>query len=201
MSRPKGPRGLRPEEAELWDTIARRTRPLKPKSPAKIEKPPPPVQPVIRAEQPPTPIEPFQLGSRSASGSTTADLAPTVRQALTSAPVAMDRKAHKKLQRGKLKPEARIDLHGMTLSVAHPALIRFISESYAKERRLVLVITGKGKDRDPGGPIPVRPGVLRHQVPAWLAAPPLGSMVLQVTPAHLRHGGDGAIYVYLKRRR
>ena len=68
-------------------------------------------------------------------------------------------------------------------------------------RRLVLVITGKGKDRDDGGPIPTRHGILRHQVPQWLALPPLSQAILQVTPAHLKHGGHGAYYVYLRRNR
>jgi DNA-nicking Smr family endonuclease len=73
--------------------------------------------------------------------------------------------------------------------------------SHTRGRRLVLVITGKGKDRDEGGPIPVRRGVLRHQVPHWLEVPPLAQVVLQVVPAHISHGGEGAYYVYLKRSR
>jgi DNA-nicking Smr family endonuclease len=66
--------------------------------------------------------------------------------------------------------------------------------------RLVLVITGKGKVKDEDGPIPIRQGVLRHQVPQWLEAPPIGSLVLNIRQAHLRHGGGGAYYVYLRRR-
>ena len=65
----------------------------------------------------------------------------------------------------------------------------------------MLVVTGKGKDRDTGGPIPVRHGVLRHNVPQWLRMPPLASLVLQITEAHLKHGGGGAYYVYLRRQR
>ena len=65
----------------------------------------------------------------------------------------------------------------------------------------MLVVTGKGKDRDDGGPIPVRLGVLRHNVPQWLSTPPLAQIVLQVTEAHLKHGGGGAYYVYLRRNR
>lgn len=107
------------------------------------------------------------------------------------------------MQRGKLKPEARIDLHGMTLADAHPALTRFVLDGYDRGLRLLLVITGKGQGADPAddGPIPIRRGVLRQQVPGWLIAPPLGAMVLDVRPAHQRHGGSGAYYVYLKRRR
>ncbi|MCG6901727.1 MAG: Smr/MutS family protein, partial [Rhodobacter sp.] len=63
------------------------------------------------------------------------------------------------------------------------------------------VITGKGRDKDQDGPIPVRRGVLKHQVPHWLTTPPLNLMVLQISEAHLKHGGTGAYYVYLKRRR
>jgi DNA-nicking Smr family endonuclease len=105
------------------------------------------------------------------------------------------------MTRGKIKPEGRIDLHGMTMSQAHPALVGFILNAHDAGKRLVLVITDKGKDRDDGGPIPVRHGVLRHQVPQWMALAPLKSLILQVTPAHLRHGGDGAYYVYLRRGR
>ena len=65
----------------------------------------------------------------------------------------------------------------------------------------MLVVTGKGKDRDEPGPIPTPRGVLRHRVPQWLALPPLSQAVLQVTPAHISHGGEGAYYVYLRRGR
>ena len=113
----------------------------------------------------------------------------------------MDRKTFGRMKKGKLSPEARIDLHGMTLDRAHSALTRFILTQHAKGRRLVLVITGKGKDRDGDGPIPVRRGVLKHQAPQWLSMPPLAQAVLQVSPAHISHGGDGAYYVYLRRHR
>jgi len=115
--------------------------------------------------------------------------------------VAMDRKSFQRLKRGKLTPEAKLDLHGMTLDHAHAALTRFILRAHGGGKRLVLVVTGKGKDRDGDGPIPVRHGVLRHNVPHWLRLPPLGPLVLQVTEAHIRHGGGGAYYVYLRRRR
>lgn len=107
------------------------------------------------------------------------------------------------MQRGKLKPEARIDLHGMTLADAHPALTDFVLRAHDRGLRLLLVITGKGQggDRRDDGPIPIRRGVLRQQVPGWLVAPPLGAVVLDVRPAHHRHGGEGAYYVYLKKRR
>lgn len=114
--------------------------------------------------------------------------------------VRMDAKTHGRLKRGKLAPEARIDLHGMTAERAHGALRGFILDAAARGQRLVLVITGKGREADPHMG-PARRGVLRNAVPQWLAQPPLGPLVLQLTPAHDRHGGGGAYYVYLKRQR
>ncbi|MEM5520798.1 Smr/MutS family protein [Sulfitobacter sp. AS59] len=131
----------------------------------------------------------------------THDLMPSLPDQIRKSPVQMDSKAFTKLKRGKLSPEGRIDLHGMTLDRAHPALTRFILNAHKSGKRLVLVITGKGKMRDEGGPIPVRHGVLRHQVPQWLSMPPLASAVLQVSQAHISHGGGGAYYVYLRRQR
>jgi DNA-nicking Smr family endonuclease len=105
------------------------------------------------------------------------------------------------MKRGKVAPEGRLDLHGMTLDRAHPALVRFILTAQASGKRLVLVITGKGKPADQPGPIPVPHGVIKHQVPHWLSIPPLAQAVLQISPAHVSHGGAGALYVYLRRPR
>ena len=99
---------------------------------------------------------------------------------------------------GKLSPEARLDLHGMTLEQAHTRLSSFVESSAARGLRLILVITGKGRPGSQASPIPSRTGVLRRQVPHWLGAMPV---VLQVSAANRKHGGDGALYVYLRRRR
>tara|TARA_R110002094_G_scaffold41099_11_gene53531 strand:+ start:2675 stop:3268 length:594 start_codon:yes stop_codon:yes gene_type:complete len=128
-------------------------------------------------------------------------VAPSFADPLGPASVQMDKKAFGKLKRGKLVPEGKLDLHGMTLAHAHPALNRFILAAHANQKRLVLVVTGKGKIRDDGGPIPTRYGVLRHQVLHWLDTPPLAQVVMQVAQAHLSHGGGGAYYVYLRRHR
>lgn len=108
----------------------------------------------------------------------------------------MDAKAYGRLKRGKLKPDARIDLHGMSAERAHAALSTFILDTHARGGRLVLVITGKGR-----GAEPQQVGVLRNAVPRWLALPPLHGIVLEIVSAHDRHGGRGAYYVYLRRRR
>ncbi|KUJ78039.1 DNA mismatch repair protein MutS [Ruegeria marisrubri] len=192
-------RRLTAEEIELWRKVARqadRLHPEMPKSvhPKTLPKPKP-------TRLPPARIESFELGQMSRSRPRQNSLKPTVTEDLAAAPVQMDRKAFARMKRGKLKPEARLDLHGMRVDTAHPALIRFILSSQASGKRLVLVITGKGKDRDEPGPIPTPRGVLRNQVPQWLNLPPLAQAVLQVTTAHVSHGGDGAYYVYLRRSR
>ena len=190
------PRHLSPEERALWDRVADRATPLDPKRPQAA-----PERPKLKKPQPrPDPLPGFRVG-QSVDASRPHDLMPSVTDRLARAPVNMDHKSFGKMTRGKLKPEARLDLHGMTMAEAHPELVAFILGSHALGRRLVLVITGKGKDRDDGGPIPTRHGVLRHQVPQWLALPPLNHAILQVTPAHLKHGGHGAYYVYLRRSR
>ncbi len=196
------PRHLSAEERALWDQVAGRMTPLDPNrpliSPAAIpakeftkQQPAPPL---------PKPFPDFRVGERS-GGSRHQDKLSPIGQGLSAAPLNMDHKSYAKMTRGKIRPEGRIDLHGMTVAEAHPELVGFVLNSHAAGKRLVLVITGKGKDRDNDLSIPVRNGVLRHQVPQWMALPPLRSVVLQVTPAHTRHGGLGAYYVYLRRPR
>lgn len=124
---------------------------------------------------------------------------PSAAERLAAQPLQMDAKTHRSLTRGKLRPDARIDLHGMTLAIAKGALTNFILRAQASGHRLVLVITGKGKGDQ--GPLPVRSGALRHEVPHWLRMAPVAQAVLQVVPAHVRHGGGGAYYVYLRRLR
>lgn len=125
----------------------------------------------------------------------------TIEPPATGRPVRMDRKTYSRMKRGKADPEARIDLHGMTVAAAQTALIGFILRAYADEKRLVLVITGKGRHADDGDPVPRRTGVLRQHLPEWLSSSPLNQIVLDWTSSHQRHGGSGAFYVYLRRRR
>lgn len=193
---PRRPRGLRPDEQALWDRVAEHARALHPrrKAPAqKLPDLPPPRDPVH-------PVPEFEIGQAARTPAPDHVLQPGLAERLAGEPVRMDRKAFDRLKRGKLRPEGKLDLHGMTLAEAHPELIRFILSAHAAGKRLVLIVTGKGRDRDEGGPIPARRGALRHQVPVWLGQPPVAAHVLQVTAAHPRHGGAGAYYVYLRRR-
>lgn len=192
-------RKLRPDEIELWKQVAAKTDRLDMGArPPALDLEPQFVPAPKRRKLIETLVKPIGKPSKP---SARAHLIPSIADQVRSATVQMDRKSFDQMKRGKLKPEGRIDLHGMTLDRAHPALTRFILSSQANGKRLVLVITGKGKARDDGGPIPVRFGVLRHQVPQWMAMPPLSSAILQVTQAHLKHGGGGAYYVYLRKPR
>ncbi|MGC1429605.1 MAG: Smr/MutS family protein [Albidovulum sp.] len=189
-------RGLTAEEQELWGRVAASARPFRPGSAS---------MPLAAGTPKPKSVTPtlltpeLKFGSAVRSKTMTHDLVPPLEDRLAAQPLRMDKRIHQELQRGKLRPEAKIDLHGMTLAEAHPELIRFILNAQSKGRRLVLVITGKGKRGEDHGPIPQRVGVLRHQVPHWLSQAPLGGAVMQILPAHLKHGGSGAFYVYLRR--
>jgi DNA-nicking Smr family endonuclease len=194
------PRHLSPEEKALWDHVTRNDARMHAEAPAPapVVSVDPPVVRVPAVTAPPLPR--FSIGEK-ADHRRSNDLLPGLAEDMARAPLRMDAKSFGKMAKGKLVPEARIDLHGMTLSEAHPALREFILHSHGVGRRLVLVITGKGKIRDDFAPMPVREGVLRHQVPQWLLMAPLRGLVLQVAPAHVRHGGAGAYYVYLRRQR
>ncbi|GGL55089.1 Smr/MutS family protein [Wenxinia marina] len=194
------PRHLSPEERALWDRVAQTAAPMHPRRAPPAAEPEAPKAPEPPAAPPAAPLPRFRVGAKvDHRGSD--DLLPGLAEGMAARPVRMDARAHKQMTRGKLRPEARIDLHGMTLAEAHTALNAFVLTSQMTGRRLVLVITGKGRVRDDAAPMPARAGALRHQVPHWLSLPPLAGAVLQVTPAHRRHGGDGAYYVYLGRRR
>lgn len=178
---------LRPEEQEIWHAVARTANPLH--GHAFVLPSVPVMAKTQTAIEPPPPIPAFRLGEKALARPAKAK----------PSPLQMDAKKHAKMTRGKLAPEARIDLHGMTMAEAHPELIRFILNAHSDGLRLVLVITGKGKLREDHGPIPQPMGILRHNVPLWLRQMPLAPAVLQVTEAHAKHGGAGAIYVYLRR--
>jgi len=192
------PRGLSPEDRALWQKVAESASPLHSDQRTKGSEAPEKPKTVDHAHPP---LAEFQIGQTAPSRPAKHDVAPGIEVDLMRGPVNIDKRSYDRLRRGKLVPEARIDLHGMTLAQAHPALISFIRTSHGAGKRLVLVITGKGRGVVDEGPIPSRRGVLRHQVPHWLAMPPIGPMVLQVTPAHQKHGGGGAYYVYLRRHR
>lgn len=199
-------RGLSEADRELWSRVVADATPLHPRRGApgpEAEPPDPPAGARLPAPAAvprlPALLPGFRVGEAAHVAPATHRLAPGPVEHLRADALRMDHKTHKRMTRGKMVPEARIDLHGMTLAVAKSALAGFILSAQASGRRLVLVITGKGKGDH--GPLPTRSGALRHEVPHWLRMAPVAGAVLQVVPAHLRHGGTGAYYVYLRRSR
>lgn len=200
MSKKRG-RGLSKEDHAVWDSVRRSVTPLPRETHSTVRQLAAPTKPKpenFKEEAPPEDLPPFRIGERKDQNSTRYF---EPRDMVANAPLRMDRKTYLRMKRGKTPPEARIDLHGMTLAEAHPALIRFIADSHNRGLRTVLVITGKGRSGADDGPIPERRGVLKHQVPQWLNSGPLRSIVQQVLEAHQRHGGGGAFYVHLRRKR
>ncbi|WP_337996403.1 Smr/MutS family protein [Oleispirillum naphthae] len=178
------------EDAELWARLTSRVKPL--------AETPPVVVP--EAEEPlpePDPAAPPQLpGPRLPRPEPGAAKRERKAPALTHGSTAgVDKRTAERFKKGDMEIEARIDLHGLTREAAHIALTRFIQGSAAARRRMVLVITGKGRQSGEGE------GILRAEVPRWLNEPALRPLVLSFSYAQPRHGGEGALYVFLKRER
>ena len=108
---------------------------------------------------------------------------------------ALGRRIRTRVARGKEAIDGRLDLHGLTQSEAHTALLRFLRTATARDARLVLVITGKG-GRGEG-----ERGILKRQVPQWLSLPEFRSFVVGFEEAGIGHGGEGALYVRIRRAR
>jgi len=115
----------------------------------------------------------------------------------------LDGNTAEKLKRGQLAPGARIDLHGMTEDRAHQALLSFLRRAQGDGVKLALVITGKGNPKDEMGAVWTmrRHGVLKEMVPRWLNEKEFAALIAGSGAAHRRHGGDGALYVYLRKIR
>ncbi|MCY3670336.1 MAG: Smr/MutS family protein [Alphaproteobacteria bacterium] len=164
------------EDFDVWRRMTQNVRPL-PGRPA----PPPSRRPEPAAKQEP------EERSAPAPDEAASPFAPAS---------GIDKRTARRIRRGALPIDARIDLHGMTREEAFRRLTRFIAESQAAGRRLVLVVTGKGRGADG-----ISSGVIRREAPHWLARPPNAARVLDTAPAQPRHGGEGALYVYLRKRR
>ena len=113
----------------------------------------------------------------------------------------LDRRTEEKLRRGQLPIDGRIDLHGLTQDRAHDALCRFIEGAAARGHRCVLVITGKGRSSHADDQWIFNDGILRARLPEWLSSAPMAQHVLKHIVSQPKDGGEGAYYVYLRRRR
>jgi DNA-nicking Smr family endonuclease len=176
-------RVLTSDERVLWSTVTKSIAPLRGGMPLVDEE----------TDAPATEATPRPAAKPRAAKLGQSKPAPPAPKPPPLAP--LDRRLKKRVARGREPIDARIDLHGLTQAGAHAALSRFLHQASARQARLVLVITGKGKPGEGGR------GVLRRQVPQWLGLPEFRSLVVGFEDAHIAHGGEGAIYVRLRRTR
>ena len=183
MTKPRRYRSLSSEERRLWAHVARGVTPLGGRAfpPEPDPEPAAPVPAPVPPQFPPRPGPSHRVPPGP-------PLAPVERKTLLA------------LRRGRSSVDGVMDLHGMRQDEAHAALIGFLRRSQAAGHGLVLVITGKGAAGAGGSPFEER-GVLRRVVPHWLRLPDLRSLVLGFDEASPHHGGSGALYVRLRRRR
>jgi DNA-nicking Smr family endonuclease len=180
---PRRKRSLSEDERTLWESVAKQTRPLRNKPRLKAQTVAQASEPAAMPEPAPSSAKPLASNKRSLTPSPP-PLAP------------LQRRERAQLSRGRKQIDARLDLHGMTQTRAHRELSSFLHRSHSAGFTFVLVITGKGKIG-----MESERGVLRRQVPQWLALPEFRSLVVGFEQAHVGHGGEGALYIRIRRAR
>lgn len=199
-------KGLSPEDQSLWQTFTKAITPVRVKDRV------PGHDGVLNADSRETLPDAIARkakeavpphGRQKAGETRKPAAAPAVRP--PAPPPTFDRKTAKKLGKGRADVDARIDLHGMRQAEAHSALLGFLRGAAQRGHRTVLVITGKGDPDRSSAPWDIVShntgrGVLRRNVPMWLASPEFHDVVVSFASAHVRHGGDGAFYVQIRRK-
>jgi DNA-nicking Smr family endonuclease len=186
-SPPRRKRALSEEERVLWESVAKQTKPLRKRSRA--------AKPQLAAPDSASPAAAKAAAAPKVHPPAKVPRAPRPEVAPAAPPLApLGRRERAQLSRGRKEIDARLDLHGMTQTRAHRALSGFLLRAHREGLTFVLVITGKGKM----GAESER-GVLRRQVPQWLSLPEFRSLVVGFEEAHIGHGGEGALYVRIRR--
>ena len=173
---------LTPDERVLWTAVTKSIAPLRGSEP---------VQTDVDVAPPET-----LKGMHKDAGTRVANAVPAARTSPVQSPpplAPLGRRMRARVARGKEMIDARLDLHGLTQAQAHSVLLHFLRNARARDARLVLVITGKGGRGDGYR------GVLRRQVPQWLGLPEFRAFVVGFEDAHVAHGGEGALYVRVRR--
>jgi DNA-nicking Smr family endonuclease len=192
--RSRGRRALSGDERELWGLVTRTVAPLRGRGRKHA---------VAASEENSEPASspPKSKPKAKAAIVSPPSRPPAPKPALPLAPplAPLGRKLTKRVARGNATLDGRLDLHGMTQEQAHDALLRFIRNAQADGAKVVLIITGKGV-RGSSADMSER-GVLRRMVPQWLRLIEFRAYVVGFEPAHVTHGGEGALYVRLRRGR
>ena len=179
------PRGLTAEEAEAWARVASTVQPIAPRKPVAAPTEPPP--------------EKMPAAPRAAAAAAPAKPRPQRPPAPAPAGPGLDSHWDRRFRAGAIEPDLTLDLHGHTLDSAHARLNGGLSQARAMGARVVLVIAGKPRAAEAADRAGSR-GAIRAKLLDWLAAGPHGSSIAAVRAAHRRHGGEGAVYLVLKRR-
>lgn len=191
LAAPRRRRVLSDEERTLWESVAKQAKPLRKKPRAMKAEITMAVETPARAPDKPAkrlPVAPVVPPAPSAKLNRPPPVPPL-------APLGRRERSH--LSRGKTEIDARLDLHGMTQTRAHRALLLFLQRASGDGLRFVLVVTGKGRTVGPDS----ERGILRRQVPEWLSLPEFRALVVGFEQAHVGHGGAGALYVRVRRAR
>ncbi|MEQ8166439.1 MAG: Smr/MutS family protein [Alphaproteobacteria bacterium] len=200
MARRRPPAPPVPADRALWQEISAATKPLRKRNkivpspvPSPLASPDsvPPAAPPARAMIPPRPWPGDPVPAPQAASP--AEPGPGPQDLRDARAAGLDKRTEMRLRRGLMAIEDEIDLHGLSRAEAAPRLADFLAESEGRGLRLVLVITGRGRLGEGG--------VLRRELPGWLGQAPNRRRVLAFVPARPQHGGDGAFYVLLRRRR
>lgn len=178
-------RALSREELELWESVAKQAKPLR-RKPRRAKASEEIVEEAPVASKPSPPLK---------SPAVTRKIPAPLPAPPPLAPLG--RRERSQLSRGRKDIDARLDLHGMTQTRAHRVLLNFLHHAHENGMTFVLVITGKGRTVGPES----ERGVLRRQVPHWLGLPEFRSFVVGFEEAHIGHGGEGALYVRVRRAR
>jgi DNA-nicking Smr family endonuclease len=183
-------RQLSDEEEALWAGFTRSIKPLKPAKPGAKASLKSSAVPSVASTPAPSPPRSHPVTPRETRPAPSPPLAP------------LGRRLKQRVARGREPIDARLDLHGMTQQQAHAALLRFLHRAQADGVKTALVVTGKGLRKSSGSAerdADYKPGVLKRQVPMWLALPEFRLLVVGFDDAHVGHGGEGALYVRLRR--
>ncbi len=172
----------RHEDAEIWERVKKTTKPLHTNQAgneflekmASMEM----VKP-IQIKPNPRVIRPYRAE-------------PEISVSLAPKPTLLDQSTTRKISKGRISIDSKIDLHGMTQAEAYSRLYRFIEMAHAMGRRTILVVTGKGVKGE---------GILKAMVPRWLSEPSFRLMVSAYNEAHVSHGGSGALYVRIRKKK
>ena len=180
---------LRAEDKALWDIVAKSIRPLRTTTViSQVEGTIAEFKTMLSSNEPLKDLQP-KLRQRAVADSYQPK---TSGDGQSPAINPLDRKTHRKIAKGKLDIDGRIDLHGLTQTEAHSLLLRFLQSAQFRGFRHVLIITGKGKSMQSDG-------ILRQLVPHWLSTPAFRIYISAINDAARHHGGQGAIYLKLRK--